>query len=48
MTYRPDFFARFGFKITEKNNLPMVKIRAGCPDCVKFPDCDEIAMIKEL
>ena len=48
LTYRPDFFARFGFEITEKTNLPMVKIWAGCLDCVKFPDCDEIAMLKEL
>lgn len=48
LTYRPTFFKRFGFSITEKDKLPMVKIWAGCLDCVKFPDCDEIAMIKQL
>ncbi|WP_321494150.1 N-acetyltransferase [uncultured Desulfobacter sp.] len=48
LTYRPTFFERFGFAITEKEKLPMVKIWAGCLDCVKFPDCDEIAMIKQL
>lgn len=48
LTYRPDFFARFGFQTTDKTNLPMVKVWAGCLDCVKFPDCDEIAMIKKL
>ncbi|PIE62881.1 MAG: GNAT family N-acetyltransferase [Desulfobacter postgatei] len=48
LTYRPKFFTRFGFEITEKANLPMVKVWAGCLDCVKFPDCDEIAMIKQL
>lgn len=48
LTYRPTFFERFGFAITEKDKLPMVKIWAGCLDCVKFPDCDEIAMIKQL
>ena len=48
LTYRPNFFSRFGFKQTDKENLPMVKVWSGCLDCVKFPDCDEIAMIKKL
>ena len=48
LTYRPDFFARFEFEKTDKENLPMVKVWAGCLNCTKFPDCDEIAMIKHL
>ena len=48
LTYRPDFFSRFGFEETDKENLPMVKVWSGCLDCVKFPDCDEVAMLKKL
>ena len=48
LTYRPDFFARFGFQETDKENLPMVKIWSGCLNCLKFPDCDETAMVKNL
>lgn len=48
LTYRPGFFARFGFEVTQKEKLPMVKVWSGCINCVKFPDCDEIAMIRQL
>jgi amino-acid N-acetyltransferase len=47
LTYRPDFFERFGFSITDKNDLP-IKVWSDCIGCVSFPNCDEIAMIKEL
>ncbi len=47
LTYAPDFFARMDFKIIEKSLLPH-KIWADCLKCPKFPDCDEIAMIKGL
>ncbi len=47
LTYKPDFFERFGFKIVDKTALPH-KIWADCMKCVKFPDCDEVAMIKEM
>lgn len=47
LTYVPDFFERFGFKIVDKQMLPN-KIWADCLNCVKFPDCDEIAMLLEL
>lgn len=47
LTYKPNFFERFGFKIVDKTALPH-KIWADCLKCVKFPDCDEVAMIKEL
>lgn len=46
LTYRPEFFARFGFKIIDKNILPHI-VWADCVRCPKFPDCDEIAMLLE-
>ena len=47
LTYRPDFFNRHGFNIVDKATLPQ-KVWAECIKCVKFPDCDEIAMLKLL
>jgi len=47
LTYKPDFFARFGFQIVDKSQLPH-KVWGDCIKCAKFPDCDEIAMIMEL
>lgn len=47
LTYRPDFFKRFGFLQIDRSELP-IKIWADCILCIKFPDCDEIAMMKEM
>ena len=47
LTYQPEFFKRFGFRETEKDGLPH-KVWSDCVNCVKFPDCDEVAMIVEL
>jgi amino-acid N-acetyltransferase len=47
LTYKPDFFTKFGFIQIERSDLPL-KIWADCIICVKFPDCDEIAMMKVL
>ncbi len=47
LTYRPNFFEKFGFKQIERSELPL-KIWADCILCVKFPDCDETAMMMEL
>lgn len=47
LTYRPDFFERLAFKVVDKSILPH-KIWTDCLKCVKFPDCDEVAMLKEL
>jgi amino-acid N-acetyltransferase len=47
LTYKPDFFKKFDFRIIDKANLPH-KIWADCMLCVKFPDCDETAMMKQL
>jgi len=45
LTYRPDFFKKFGFSTIEKSQLPL-KIWADCILCVKFPNCDETAVMK--
>jgi amino-acid N-acetyltransferase len=47
LTYKPDFFGRFGFTIVDKSQLPH-KVWGDCMKCAKFPDCDEIAMILDL
>ncbi len=47
LTYKPDFFSKFGFTIVDKSQLPH-KVWGDCMKCVKFPDCDEIAMILDL
>jgi len=47
LTYRPGFFERFGFKQIDRSELPL-KIWGDCLLCVKFPDCDEIAMMKTI
>ena len=47
LTYEPQFFRRFGFQTIDRSELPL-KIWADCIICVKFPDCDETAMVKTL
>jgi len=47
LTYRPGFFKELGFKEIDKNSLPH-KIWGECLNCHKFPDCDELAVIKKL
>jgi amino-acid N-acetyltransferase len=47
LTYQKAFFEKVGFHLTDKADLPH-KIWADCLKCVKFPDCDETAMLKEL
>jgi amino-acid N-acetyltransferase len=47
LTYRPGFFKRFGFHPIDRAELP-IKIWADCIMCIKFPDCDEIAMMKTI
>jgi amino-acid N-acetyltransferase len=45
LTYRPGLFERLGFTIMDKSLLPH-KIWADCIRCTKFPECDEIALVK--
>jgi len=47
LTYLPEFFQRYGFRTTDKATLPH-KIWSDCIHCVKFPDCGEVALVKEL
>ena len=47
LTYQPDVFRKQGFKVVDKARLPH-KIWADCVKCVKFPECDEIAVLLEL
>ena len=47
LTYQPEFFKKFGFSQINRSDLPL-KIWSDCITCVKFPDCDETAMMKEI
>jgi amino-acid N-acetyltransferase len=47
LTYKPDFFVKHGFRLVDKSELPH-KVWGDCIKCVKFPDCDENAMILDL
>ena len=47
LTYQPDFFKSLGFYDIEKAELPQ-KIWGACLNCVKFPDCDELALAIDL
>lgn len=44
LTYAPDFFAKCGFILVEKAELPH-KVWGECYRCPKFPNCDESALI---
>ena len=45
LTYQPEFFKSLGFVVINKEELPH-KVWKECIDCPKFPNCDEIAMVK--
>lgn len=48
LTYVKDFFVEnFGFKEVDKSILPH-KVWGECVNCVKFPNCDEEAVMLEL
>ncbi|MEE8317663.1 MAG: N-acetyltransferase [Candidatus Omnitrophota bacterium] len=47
LTYVPPFFQRFGFKKVPHSELPH-KIWSECIRCVKFPDCQEKAMVIDI
>jgi amino-acid N-acetyltransferase len=44
LTYDGPFFGKFGFQEIDKTVLPH-KVWTDCLKCVKFPDCDETAML---
>ena len=47
LTLNPDFFEKMGFKVIEKDALPM-KVWSDCAGCPKQQNCDEIAVVKNL
>ena len=47
LTYKADFFKKLGFKRVKNSSLPH-KIWAECINCCKFPNCQEVAMLKIL
>jgi len=47
LTYQPLYFKKFSFHEIDKAHLPH-KIWTECIKCVKFPDCDEVALLKEI
>jgi len=47
LTLEPEFFAKSGFHIVEKDTLPM-KVWSDCARCPKQQNCDEVAVIKVL
>ena len=47
LTYQDEFFVKCGFASVDKKGLPQ-KIWSDCIRCPKFPECDEIAMMKEI
>lgn len=47
LTYKPEFFGTLGFVRVTKDELPH-KVWKDCIDCPRFPNCDEIAMVRVL
>lgn len=47
LTFVPEHFEKFGFTRVNKSYLPR-KVWGECISCVKFPDCSEVPLIKEL
>jgi amino-acid N-acetyltransferase len=47
LTYQAVFFRKLGFAEVDKKELPH-KIWTDCLNCVKFPDCDESALIIKI
>jgi amino-acid N-acetyltransferase len=47
LTLTPDFFEKMGFKLVEKQLLPM-KVWSDCARCPKQQNCDETAVIKTV
>lgn len=47
LTYKPEFFARLGFRIVDKATLPH-KVWNECIRCPKFPGCGEVAVVYDL
>ncbi len=47
LTYQDGFFRKLGFSDVDKKELPH-KIWTDCLNCVKFPNCDESALLLDI
>jgi len=47
LTLEPDFFEKLGFRVIEKDTLPM-KVWSDCAKCPKQDHCDEVAVVKNV
>lgn len=47
LTYKKEFFEKLGFQEIDKAQLPH-KIWNECINCIHFPNCNEIAMMKKI
>ncbi|MFA4984037.1 MAG: N-acetyltransferase [Candidatus Omnitrophota bacterium] len=47
LSYKPAFFQKLGFRRIKNSELPH-KIWAECINCSKFPNCQEVALLKDL
>ncbi len=44
LTYQTEFFEHCGFHVINKDEMPP-KVWKECVNCIKFPNCDEVAVI---
>ena len=47
LTYQPEFFKYCGYEEISKDQMPQ-KVWTECINCIKFPNCDEIAVSRSL
>jgi amino-acid N-acetyltransferase len=47
LTYKSAFFEQFDFSQVDKMELPR-KVWTECYRCPKFPNCDEVALVRNL
>ena len=47
LTYQPEFFKSCGYEEVSKDQMPQ-KVWKECINCIKFPNCDEIAVSRTL
>lgn len=47
LTYQPGFFQHLDFTIVEKEKMP-TKVWKECINCVKFPNCDEVPLMRSV
>ena len=47
LTSSPEYFEKRGYERVKKEELPW-KIWADCVNCSKYPDCNSVALLKEI